>query len=206
MSYPGGWHPHIESALRLDLRQLFRKGALRPGCTTAGGWHWTQDGEELASIGYRATLADDSGTLTLDYSQTTDGKRQPVTCCIDLVSQPCPYGGRRWYFLCPYTHRRALKLYKWNGIEQFCHREAIKPKPTYASQRTGGGNRINEQRWALRRKLGDRWSDLFGEPCKPKGMRWRTFERYAARDAELAARDGVYLGRLLARMRVPGFD
>ncbi|WP_143526000.1 hypothetical protein [Rhodanobacter sp. C05] len=53
------------------------------------------------------------------------------------------------------------------------------------------------QRWAIRRKMGDTLSDLFGEPYKPKGMRWRTFERYAERDAELAEREIGYLLRLV---------
>jgi len=56
------------------------------------------------------------------------------------------------------------------------------------------------QRWAIRRKLRDDFSDLFGEPFKPKGMHRRTFERYAARDAELAAREWRYFARLLDRL------
>lgn len=35
---------------------------------------------------------------------------------------------------------------------------------------------------------------------KPKWMRQHTFERYTARDAELAAREAVYMGRSLGRM------
>lgn len=34
---------------------------------------------------------------------------------------------------------------------------------------------------------------------KPKWMRWHTFNRYAARDAELANREWVYFGYLLGR-------
>jgi hypothetical protein len=100
---------------------------------------------------------------------------------------------------CPYTDRRVLKLYKFASIEQFCSRTAIRPLPTYASQRVSGSDRINAQRWAIRRKIGDDLSDLFGEPYKPKGMHWRTFQRYADRDAELAEREGGYLMRLLGR-------
>ena len=204
MSYPGGWRPHLESALCLDVRKMFRTRALQPGCQTSGGWHWTRDGKETASIGYRATLGDDAGTLTLDYSIGREGERKNVTCTLALESLPCTYGGRRWFVRCPYTHRRAWKLYKWGSIEWFCCRDAIKPRPTYASQRESGGNRAIAQRWALRRKIGDDFSDLFGEPIKPKWMRWRTFERYAARDAELAAREWAHFARLLGRMGVPG--
>jgi hypothetical protein len=36
---------------------------------------------------------------------------------------------------------------------------------------------------------------------KPKRMRWRTFEKYAARDAELAEAENGHLLRLLGRLQ-----
>lgn len=206
MSYAGGWRPHIESALCLDVRDMLRTHGLRPGCQTSGALHWTRDGDEFASVGFAAKLCDDAGTLELTYAQGTGAERKTITCTLALESLPCHYGGRRWFACCPYTHRRAWKLYKWPGIDWFCHRDAIKPRPTYASQRVSGADRINAQRWELRRKLGDNFTDLFSEPWKPKWMRWRTFQRYADRDAELSARDGIYTARLLGRMGVPGLD
>lgn len=186
---------------------MAKSGVLRNG--ERGVWSWTNDGERVGSVGYTVALAStpgigayDFGTLTLDYTHTDhdSGQRKPVTCPIRLSTIPLHYGGLRWYMHCPNTNRRALKLYKFSGIERFCHRTAIRPLPTYASQRVSGMDRINAQRWALRRRLGDTFSDLFGEPFKPKWMRWRTFERYAARDAELAERDNDSLLRLVGRL------
>ncbi len=184
-----------------------RRGIV-PGAMTSGALSWTRNGEKFGSIGYRADTRLESGTLTLDYRHTdrASGERKDVQCIIPLSSIPLHYGGRRWYMHCPYTHRRAHKLHKFSGIEQFCHRTAIRPLPTYASQRVSGSDRVNDQRWAIRHKMGDNFSDLFGGPHKPKWMRWRTFNRYAARDAELEGRDAVYLGRLLARMGVPTLE
>jgi hypothetical protein len=198
-----GWRPHIESALCLDLRRMLASGALHPGCITLGSWVWTNTstGERVASVGYSAKLTLQAGELTLTYSHCDrDGERKDVQCCVGLRTLPLNYGGLRWYFICPYTGRRTLKLYKWNGIEWFCHRTAIRPLPTYASQRVGGHDRVNSQRWALRRRLGDDVSDLCGEPMKPKRMRWRTFQKYLDRDADLDARDGLYLCRLFGRL------
>lgn len=196
-----GWHPHIESALSLSLRCLFTKGALRVGCETSGGWHWTDTytGKEIGSIRYRTELGDEVGTLTLSYSHADrdTSARKNIECIIRLSSVPLRYGGRRWYVHCPYTGRRALKLYKFSGIEQFCCRNAVRPLPTYASQRLSGSDRIISQRWALRRKLDDNFTDLFGAPFKPKWMRWRTFEKYARRDAQLADRELPYMARLV---------
>jgi hypothetical protein len=213
VSYPGGWRPHIESALCLSVDRLLKTGCITPGNFRSGTLRWTRtdhwggSAEEIASAGYSAQLGDDSGTLTLHYTCTgRAGERKAITCTIALVTRPCHYGGRRWYFVCPYTGRRALKLYKWSGIDLYCHRNAIKPRPTYASQRESGGNRIIAQRWALRRKLGDNFSDLFGEPCKPKRMHWRTFNRYAARDAELADREWGHFARVLGRLGAFAFD
>lgn len=197
-----GWRPHIESAKRLSLAALFKAGALQVGGDTSGGWQWTRDGEMIAAIGYKASLDKTAGTLRLFYTWTYDDEPKDVTCIIRLSSLPLHYGGRRWYLHCPYTDRRALMLYKFGAIEQFCHRTAIRPLPTYASQRTGGCDRIMAQRWALRRKLGDTVSDLFGEPFKPKWKRWRTFERYAARDAQLAAREWSHLRRIFGDMLI----
>ena len=204
MTYPGGWRPHLEDALCLDVRQMARRTPLTPGTTTQGRWYWTTNGHEVASVSFTATLTDTAGMLVLDYSHAdrATGERQPVTCRITLETIANPYGGRRWFARCPATGRRAVKLYKWPGIALFCHREAVRPKPTYAIQRLSGTDRINAQRWALRRKLGDTTSDLMGEPDKPKWTRWRTFERYADRDAELADRDAVCLARVLRRLGV----
>lgn len=191
------WRPHIESALRLNLASLFEAGALKVGGDTSGLWQWSRAGEKVAGVGYEASLGETDGTLRLSYAWTYDGESKDVTCTIPLSSVGLHYGGRRWYLHCPYTDRRALMLYKWPSLERFCHRTAVRPMPTYASQRAGGCDRIISQRWALRHRLGDQVSDLFGEPFKPKWMRWRTFERYAARDAELAERESAYLQRIL---------
>jgi hypothetical protein len=195
-----GWRPHLEGARCLDLVALFRDRALRSSSSTSGIWQWTRDGERIASISYSATLGEETGELRLSYTWTPGDEPLDAICNIRLSSRPLPYGGRYWYMHCPYTRRRARKLYKFGPIEQFCHRTAIRPLPTYAIQRLSGSDRVNAQRWALRRKIGDDFSDLFGEPCKPKWMRWRTFERYARRDAELADRDEGYLLRFVGRL------
>lgn len=194
-----GWRPHIEWALQLKLTDLLKRGAVRAGCTTSGSWQWSRDGERIASIDYTATLGETDGELRLHYRCGKGDKARDVECLVRLSSVPLNYGGRRWYMHCPATGQRVLVLYKWGSIDRFCARDAIRPRPTYTSQRVSGCDRIIEQRWAIRRKLRDNFSDLFGKPYKPKGMRQRTFERYCARDAQLAERENVYLMRLLAR-------
>ncbi|MHB1895118.1 MAG: hypothetical protein ACYCOY_00475 [Metallibacterium sp.] len=107
----------------------------------------------------------------------------------------------------PVTGQRVLALYKWNSIDQFCARDSIRPRPTYASQRVSGSDSIMEQRWAIRRKLGDTFSDLFSEPTsKPGAIRVFAF-RLGLRPA--AARRGarilrpVYAAHDRARRETP---
>jgi len=155
----------------------------------------TNGGGTFRRVGVYKTRGDSEGELTLNYR--TNGKE--VDCTIRLSTVPAPLGGFNWYMHCPVTGKRAKKLYKWAALDRFCHREAIRPRPTYASQRDGGHARIIRQRWALRQKMGDEFSDLFGEPCKPRWMRRHTYDKHVARDAELSARDDSYLGKLIMR-------
>ena len=201
MTYGGGWRPHIESANALDIWRLHKSGSLRDGAH--GVLHWTRNGECYASVSYFTERDDQFGLLTLSYSgENRNVEREDVTCKIRLSSIPLHYGGLRWYGHCPYTGRRARKLYKFHGIAQFCHRTAIHPLPTYATQRVGGSDRIMAQRWAIRHKLGDESSDLFSEPVKPRWMRHHTFEKFATRDAKLGEQQNEFLQRFLCRGRV----
>lgn len=196
-----GWRPHLESALCLDIKSLFDGGWLRTGCSKRGVLRWLSDGEEFASSGYSGTLGETSGEIVLSYSRDIFGECRKVVCVIRIASRPLPYGGRMWYLHCPYTKRRARKLYLFHGVEKYCHRTGIRPLPTYASQRVSGLARIQARRWAIRRRLGDYESGLAGEPVKPKWMRWRTFNRYAERDLKLCEiESGCSLPRWLSRL------
>lgn len=199
MSFAGGWRPRLESALALDVRALVRN--VKPGKRLQSTLTWSRDGADIASIDARVELSDTAGTSTLSYSTTDrDGIHHAVQCVIALESIALPWGtGRRWFMVCPYTGRRARILRKFSGVDLFCYASAIRPRPTYASQRDSGSERVMRQRWALRRKLGDTFTDLTGEPYKPRWTRWRTFNRYAARDAALAELEDAYLCRMMAR-------
>lgn len=195
-----GWHPQLESAPCLDLAAMFARNDLRANRTRSGHLAWARGGERVAAVHYSAALGEDSGELRVDYVWTPHGEPIPVTCVIPLCTRSAHFGGRYWYMLCPYTWRPARKLYKFSGIEKFCHRTAIRPLPTYASQRVSGLARVQHKRWTIRRKLGDNWTGLLDEPLRPKWMRWRTFNRYAQRDADLAAQEDYFLPAFVLRL------
>lgn len=195
----GGWRPHIESALCLSVSDLMRAGVIRADRVRVGTWQWSSDGERLASIQYRSDVGYTVGTLRLTYT-TTDartGEQKSHDYDVRLESQPMRFGGMRWSFRCPYTGRRAMKLYKFIGVDKFSSRTAIRPLPTYRSQRLSGTDANLNRRWQLRQALGDP-GDLFEPLNKPKWMRWRTFDRYAQQDEQLEARFNTDFAGLLA--------
>jgi len=174
-----GWHPHIESALVLSLPKMQAQGVIAPDSERAGTYAWRDSyGDELYRVQYHSRVHDAWGSLDL----TDDAG----TYKIMLGSTPLHFGGRRWWMHCPFTSKRALKLYHYECLGKFCHRTAIRPLPTYASQRVSGLDRIMERRWAIRRRLKDE-GDLFTPLQKPKWMRWHTFEHYQTKDEYLGA-------------------
>lgn len=65
--------------------------------------------------------------ITLDYVMTEDNIKRNYP--IRLVSMPCNYGGKRWFFTCPiqsngkYCGRRVAKLYLYSTY--FCCRHCL---------------------------------------------------------------------------------
>lgn len=190
---------------------MMRGGSIRRGSITSGAWQWTRDGEPIASLRYVARVPavcpDDweFGYLRLIYSV---GDRN-YDYRVDLMPTPCRFGGMRWWFRCPSTGRRVLTLFKFSGMETFVSRQAIRPRPTYASQRLSGMGKYQHSRQRLRDRLGQGWShddDL----VKPPRMHRGTFARYLARDSRLAEQEDTaftrHLGNLMARLGVESFQ
>jgi hypothetical protein len=94
---------------------------------------------------------------------------------IKLITTVPPYGGIRWWFVCPNTGRRVSKLYLPRGGRKFLSRQAY--RLGYACQRFDASDRIHLQGRRLSRALGGDGHWLDGPPPKPKWMRWATYER-----------------------------
>ena len=58
-----GWKRKAEQSMAFDVRQIAKKGLLRPG---AFSWHWSNNyGEHVGSVGVR--VAGDPERVTLSY-------------------------------------------------------------------------------------------------------------------------------------------
>src|ERR1700690_1949778 len=82
-------------------------------------------GTDANTVG--APMHQESGRVRLKYTTTRwDGERRESDYWISLETTPQPFGGRRWWFVCPRTGRRAGKLYLPNGAFIFAARQAYR--------------------------------------------------------------------------------
>jgi hypothetical protein len=150
--------------------------------------------------------ANPSGPFLELAHQTRDwrGGAQDVRYRVGLIWSVPTYGGRRWWFQCPRTYRKATKLYLPNGGCYFWSRQAY--RLGYACQREVPRDRAVRKLRKPDRALGGEGDGIPDEPpCKPQWMRWRTYDRKVAAWWRAADRvDGemsAMLGQFLARYR-----
>ena len=166
----------LESGLKLDINRLARRGFIRPGAATGPvGIRWTNSyfDEEVAS-----------GIITTDMSGRDEGWFRIQIGQLDqriiLVARPRHFGGRQWYFICPYTNRRVSVLWMPPGARDFSCRQRWGRQVAYNSQFLDRDNRAHRGQAKINSKLcsiGGFDPDAWDLPPKPKWMRWRTYNR-----------------------------
>jgi hypothetical protein len=104
---------------------------------------------------------------------------------VRIVRTPCNLGGSRAWFICPAVGcgRRVAILY---GGSMFACRRCY--RLAYPSAREDVCDRAARRADRLRARLGWEPGILNGGGEKPKRMRWRTFERLAAKHDQLVGR------------------
>lgn len=187
----GGWNsgrrggrPLKEDGTTIDLALLLRKGWVTDGKWGTGRLTWSDSTGWSASISYQYNMLDpENASLTLTYRNRRGGEdwtdRNQV---LGLVYTVPPFGGRRWWVLCPVLKQRAGKLYLPAGGDVFASRKAW--GFAYRSQRSPSRDRAFERLFSLQRRLGcpEGWE----QPIRrPKGMWRRTFDRHEKRYWEL---------------------
>ncbi len=159
-----------------------------------GGGADPEKSEPWAMIEVQLELRADSGTAWLRYdldhaTRPTGPQHYPVS----MVATPCRFGGQRWWWICPATHRRVAKLYLPNGGDKFLSRGRAAYRLAYASQREEPTDRMHRRSRKLYAKLGADYDGNCGSlPEKPKGMHWRTYEAICDRLAVEA--EGLNMG------------
>jgi len=189
----GGGRPTAESAFRIDIDVLRRRGMIRlgahGGCVMrfSGYWHDLDVECETHIDGPW------SGWLRLKYGMTDYWTDEPLEIDdrIFLAASRPPFGGLRWWFVCPHLNRRVRKLYLPLGGRHFWSRRAY--RLAHASQRETAYDRAMRRARKLCLRLGgDPADDTY--PDKPKRMRWTTYNRLMDK---LVAADDVADERLI---------
>jgi hypothetical protein len=167
----------LQDGLKLDLNLLIRQGAVRPGFSTGPGLlQWTRSEEEvIASAVITANLCDPATSWLRIQAPSVDQR-------IILVSRPRHFGGRQWYFICPFENKRASVLWMPPGAKEFRSRHAWDGNVAYRSQFQSVYNRGHAGKAKIKARLiGDLDPDDWELPPKPKWMRWRTYKRLEER-------------------------
>lgn len=185
-----------EASLPLDIRRLYRAGALTPGRVCS--WEWTRGGHGYASAGIRA----DAWQVTLTYRYSPRGRSaEVVQQVLRIDTTPCTLGGQRPWFICPDCRRRVAVVYGAGRLFGCRHCKGL----TYASQNEPADDRAARRADTIRKRLGWAAGFLNGPGGKPRGMHWRTYWRLKAEHDVLVSRSiqGIAqrlgsMGRLMA--------
>lgn len=139
---------------------------------------------------------------SLECSYTLNGQHD-VKDRAPLITTECNYGGKRYWFACPYCGRRCAVLYIGRRVAcRKCH------KLIYSGQCENVGNRALRRAQTIRQRLGGSANMLEFFPRKPKGMHWDTFHRLRARHDIFADKSLASLESMIERFgmmnRKPG--
>jgi hypothetical protein len=178
-SGPRSGRPTVESALRLDIVAMMRRGLMQPGARVGCELRFSLDDDEI-DIRCEAHVGAPAGSfIRLRYAMTDywTGEEIEIDDKIFLATTRPPFGGLRWWFLCPRSGRRVRKLYLPLGGRHFWSRRAY--VLAYASQRGTAIDRAHRGQAKIKARLiGNLDPDDWDLPPKPKRMRWRTYQRY----------------------------
>ncbi len=164
----------LDSGLTLKISRLIKQGAIPANGWQAGRWVWSYSGGDSASVNYEADTRDPYNMwLRLHYTHTTYyDESSEMDYKIRLVTTSPNYGGKRLWFECPLTSRRAAVLYSPPGNKWFASRHAFR-RCKYRSQGRSAKDRALDKMWKMKGRLDDD-GDFY---LKPKGMHWKTFYR-----------------------------
>jgi hypothetical protein len=187
-----GGPPTVESALRLDIDNLVRRGVIQLGTHLRGSMQFDFYDEELSIEFESKAVASEASWLRLKYDITDywSGEDCKIDDLISLTTSRPPFGGIRWWFRCPRTYRRVRVLHLPLGGRHFWSRRAH--RLAYASQRETIHDRAQRRAAKLCKRLGGDWADDT-YPEKPSRMRWSTYNRIMD---ELVAADRLADGGL----------
>jgi hypothetical protein len=165
----------LQDGLKLDLNQFARQGFIKFGANIgARGISWSNPRQGQIA----------RGVISADMTDPNAWFRIAMGCFVQeiaLVSRPRHFGGHQWFLVCPVTGGFATVLWRPPGASKFCSRQAWGRQVAYASQFLDrdsrahhGQSKINSRLCSIGKFDPEKWKF----PPRPKGMRWKTYNRY----------------------------
>ncbi len=121
------------------------------GGSNSWAWRKGKSQEVFSSITYHY----DNGGLVLSYTCNEQQHRYLV----DVVTTPCNYGGKRYWFNCPKCSKRVAKLYLRNSMF-FC---SLAQKLNYSTQQSCKLESTRSGMYKIRNKLNWQYDTAFME-------------------------------------------
>ena len=189
----------LEDGLKLDLNKLLRDGFGKTGQRRWRSiqWSYVRSGEVIAS-----------GSLEMDLREDEDARAGlrlgKLDQFIRLVREPRRFGGGQWYFVCPTTGRLASVLWLPPGASRFSSRQTWQRRVAYGSQFQAPHDRALTRAQDIRVRLGGRaYASLIDglTPPKPKGMRWRTYDKLIAKSEAYEMTYNIHLVGFVERLK-----
>jgi len=166
-----GGRPTIEATASYILSAAVLK-QLSPSSIASASGSFTYAG------GFKVDFRFDGADTSRPYIELRHAIRaqddREIRYRVGLTATHPPYGGSRWWWICPRTGRRAFKLYLPLGGSQFWSREAY--GLDYTSQREAPRDRLFRRARKLRLSI-DPDSGAWDVPQRRKWMRQRTYQR-----------------------------
>jgi hypothetical protein len=161
----------------IDIAALRRSG-LKAGPVRALRYAWTSSYDGEFAVDMLIDTRNPEDAWIEFWHATRDSDPKEIRYRVLLTATRPPFGGLRWWFVCPRTGRRAQKLFLPLGGRHFWSRDGY--QLGYACQRETKTDRRFRKARKFKRSLGG--DGEYGNPIppKPKGMHWRTYERKAA--------------------------
>ena len=186
----GRWSSYpllLDETKTISIANLKRLGYLRDG-HRGGRLEWSCRGQPVGDVSITVNLSSENrwGYLELYYRYQ---KEYLFHYKIPLVATPTNLGiGLRWYFECPRTGKRCIKLYMANGY--FQHRSGISGA-MYSSQTESHFTRLLTKIWKPEK--------LLERPYLKRHYRGRLTPRYQRAKRAIANAEGLDV-LLLARL------
>src|SRR5579875_2569935 len=140
---------HLDSGLKLNINRLARQGLLGPpGSAASASIQWTDGytGSVVASATITCSVTEDSrGSCEIKFGN----RRQHIS----ITARRCHFGGRQWYFICPYMNRRVSVLWMPPGAHTFACRQRWGRQVAYATQFMDRTNRAHRGQARIRNRL-----------------------------------------------------